>query len=71
MRRRLILVLLALGTVSGFAFGVRSLRHHQEHGWHHGWGSHQSRMDRVAEACVRAAERVRQPGGLPESAPAP
>jgi hypothetical protein len=71
VRRKLALVLLGLGSVFGFALGVHSLRHPHEHGWRHRWGWHESHMDRVADACVRAAERVRQPGGSPQSAPAP
>ena len=71
MRRKLVLVLLALGTVAGFALGVHSLRHPHEHGWRHRWGWHESRMDAVADACVRAAERVQKAGGSPQSTPAP
>ncbi len=71
VRRKLVLVLLGLGTVCGFALGIHSLRYHHEGGWRHRWGAHESHMDRVAEACVRAAERVQQPGGSPPSAPAP
>ncbi|MEY2932008.1 MAG: hypothetical protein RL033_2757 [Pseudomonadota bacterium] len=67
MARRAILVLLALGAVFSFAMGVRSWRWHDEHGWGPYWAGDQRRIDAVAEACVRAAERVRAepPGAAP------
>jgi hypothetical protein len=76
MRRRLLLVLLALGSFFGFAAGFSSWRWHQEHGWgRHGWGGPlgaQGRLDAMAEACVRAAERVpSNPGTAPLLAPNP
>ena len=76
MRRRWLLVLLALGSFLGFAAGLRSWRWHQEHGWvGHGWGGPLGsgrRLDELAEACVRAAERVQgAPGALPQVAPSP
>ena len=78
MGRRFALVLLALGSAFGFAAGFASLRWHQqrdwgEHGWaEHGWAGpwgHQGRWDAVAEACVRAAERVQSTPGAPPIAP--
>ena len=33
MRRKLLLVMLGLGSVAGFAAGVQSLRAHDEAGW--------------------------------------
>lgn len=76
MRRRMLLVLLALGSFFGFAAGFSSWRWHQEQGWGgHGWGgplSSRGRLDELAEACVRAAERVQSaPGALPQVAPSP
>jgi hypothetical protein len=76
MRRRWLLVLLALGSFFGFAAGFSSLRWHQEHGWgRHGWGGplgSEGRLDELAEACVRAAGRVQgAPGALPRVAPSP
>jgi hypothetical protein len=72
MGRRFLLVLLALGSVAGFAAGFQSWRWHREFGWGpHGAGHHgrmEAHMDEVAEACVRAAERVRS---APNAAPAP
>lgn len=58
MRRTLVLVFLALGTVFGFTAGVQSWRYHREHGWGSHFGMHESRVDRLAEACLRAAERA-------------
>jgi hypothetical protein len=58
MRRGLLLVVLALGSIAGFAAGFRSWRQHQEFGWGPRWALHEGRLDAVAEACVRAAERV-------------
>jgi hypothetical protein len=76
MGRRFMLVLLALGSAFGFAAGFSSWRWHQEHGWgQHGWGGpwgHQARLDAMAEACVRAAERVPgAPAVAPGVAPSP
>ena len=74
MARRFLLVLLALGSVAGFAAGFRDWQFHREHGWgapwamHDGW-RHEGRWDAVAEACVRAAERVHGSTGVP-AAPA-
>jgi hypothetical protein len=63
MRRRFLLVLLALGSVAGFASAFQSWRWHREFGWgphaawHHGYGERDAeRLDRLAEACVRAAQ---------------
>ena len=68
MARRWMLVLLALGAVFGFALGFRSLSWHREHGWGPYWGR-EGRLDAVAEACVRAAERVR--GSAPPAGASP
>jgi len=68
MRRGWLLVLLALGSVAGFAAGFRSWRYHQEFGWGPGWAQHEGHLDAVAEACVRAAERVHGAGA---ATPAP
>lgn len=50
MKRKLVIALLALGTVGGFASGFRSMRCH-----------HQARREafenHVADVCVRAAQR--------------
>jgi hypothetical protein len=53
--RKLVIVLLGLGTVAGFAaaFG----RHH----WRHHHGHHRAAFEqRVADVCVRASERTLQ-----------
>jgi hypothetical protein len=62
MRRTLVLVALGLGAVLSFFAGARSIAHHQQHGWGPRWGSHEARLDQMAEACVRAAERRGQAG---------
>ena len=68
MRRGLLLVVLALGSIAGFAAGIGSWRYHREFGWGPHWASHEGRMDAVAEACIRAAERVR---GAPSGGASP
>ena len=68
MARRAILVLLALGAALGFATGFRSWRWHHEHGGGAYWAGDQRRIDAVAEACVRAAERVRATPATPSGA---
>ena len=57
MRRTLLIVLLSLGTVGGFAAGFARLHYYRHHGY--GWhGPGRERFeDRVADVCVRAAER--------------
>ena len=71
MRRGLLLVLLALGSIAGFAAGVGSWRYHREFGWGPHWASHEGRMDAVAEACIRAAERVRGAANAGAGTPTP
>lgn len=68
MTRPFLLVLLAIGTLAGFAAGFRSVRH-GEFGWdqHRGY-MHPRSMDAWADACVRAAERV-SPAPSPAAAP--
>ncbi len=61
MGRRVTLVLLALGALFSFAIGVRSWRWHQEHGWGPYRAGDEHRLEAMADACVRAAERVRNP----------
>ena len=51
MRRRILIVLLAIGTVAGFASGFAHL--HQYRGEH--WRKVE---DHMADVCVRAAERA-------------
>ncbi|MBM4361194.1 MAG: hypothetical protein FJ104_00825 [Deltaproteobacteria bacterium] len=51
MRRNILILCLALGAVGGFTAGIASLRRAQGH---HG----EAFRDRIAETCVRAAERV-------------
>ena len=59
MRRRFWIVLLSIGTVGGFAAGFARLHHYRHHGdgcsWH--GEHHQQFEDRVADVCLRAAER--------------
>jgi hypothetical protein len=70
MRRGLLLVLLALGSSAGFAAGFASWRYHREFGWGPHGAFQEGRLDAVAEACVRAAERVRAVAN-PAAAPTP
>jgi hypothetical protein len=70
MRRKLLLVVLGLGSVLGFAAGAASWRHHGQWGaWRS--GPYGGRFDGVAEACVRAAERVRQVDAPPAATTPP
>jgi len=68
MRRPVLLVLLALGSVAGFGSAFFGWRYQHEYGW--GGPAYGRRMDAVAEACVRAAERVKAAPASP-AAPAP
>lgn len=69
MGRPVLLVLLALGSVAGFGSAFFGWRHHHEYGWGAPW--YERRMDAVAEACVRAAERVNaaKPSPAPPAPP--
>lgn len=61
MKRKLVIALLALGTVGGFASGFRSMRcHHQ--------ARRQAFEDHIADVCVRAAQREE---GRPERGEGP
>ena len=51
MMRKLVMVLLALGTIVGFGSGMARWHHERRHG-------RDRFMDRVAEECVQAARRV-------------
>ncbi len=51
MKRKIVMGLLALGTIGGFASGFAGMRCRAEH-------RRQAFEDRVAETCVRAAKRV-------------
>ncbi len=58
MKRKLLIVLLGVGTILGFSTGFASMSHH----WHHraeqrraAWEAH------VAEVCVGAARRAERP----------
>jgi hypothetical protein len=68
MGRPVLLVLLALGSVAGFGSAFVGWRYHHEHAGGGPW--YERRMDAVAEACVRAAERVKEAPPSP-AAPAP
>lgn len=69
MGRILLLVMLGLGSVFGFAAGARHWRMHEEMGWGPPWAARESRhLDALADACVRAAERART---APSAAPPP
>ena len=51
IKRRIVMGLLVLGTVGGFAVGVKSLSCHAKHRREH-W------KNEVAETCVRAAKNL-------------
>jgi hypothetical protein len=66
MARRILIVLLGLGAIAGFAGGFMQLHHMRHHGYGYGpgweggpgWGRHSEFEDHVADVCARAAERV-------------
>jgi len=51
IKRRIVMGLLALGTIGGFAAGFASMSCHAR-------GGREEWKDRVAEVCVRAAKNV-------------
>ena len=57
MRRKILIALLAFGTVGGFAAGCASLAHRRHHGYGH-WGHHGGYEQRVSDLCTEAALRV-------------
>lgn len=66
MRRPILIALLAAGALTGFAAGF----HHLRGGSFHGHAGHVE--DRIAEACLRAAERAKGAGAAERAdAPAP
>lgn len=62
MRRKIWIVLLALGAVGGFTAGFARLHHYRHHGWHEhghwGHGRHAALERHVAEVCTEAAGKV-------------
>jgi hypothetical protein len=68
MGRPVLLVLLALGSLAGFGAAFAGWRHHED-GWGAAW--RERRLDAVADACVRAAERVNAARSSPAAPPAP
>jgi hypothetical protein len=74
MTRVLLLTVLGLGAVFGFTSGIRHLQH-GENGWGPPWmeGSrmYSSRMDAMADACVRAARGVTAPAVSPANGGTP
>jgi hypothetical protein len=72
MGRVLVLSVLGLGAIFGFTSGVRHLSHH-EYGWEAPWDRaermHSSRMDAMAEACLRAARGASAPATATPPAP--
>ncbi len=74
--RRFLIVLLGIGAVAGFASGFARLWHchHDGYGYgrggHYGWYDERAEFeDRVADVCLRAAER--QGRGRPGEAARP
>jgi hypothetical protein len=51
IKRKIVMGLLVLGTIGGFAHGFSSMRCH-------GKSRREAFQDKVAETCVRAAKRV-------------
>lgn len=68
MARKVLIVLLSLGAIAGFAGGFAQMHHFRHHGPGHGpWGSghgfgHADYEDRIADVCARAAERALRDG---------
>jgi hypothetical protein len=52
MRRKLLLVLLGLGSVAGLASGLQSLRAHHDGGWGCRFREHAERLDAPAAPSV-------------------
>jgi hypothetical protein len=60
MSRKFWIIVLAIGTVAGFAAGFARLHHYRHHGYGH-WGHHDRHAafeQRVAEVCTQAAAKV-------------
>jgi hypothetical protein len=55
MRRKIVITLLALGAVGGFAAGFARLSCYRHGGWH---GRHAAFERRVADVCAEAALRA-------------
>lgn len=58
MRHKLLIVLLGLGTIGGYAAGFAGC-HMRAHHDYQGFGNHRGFHERVADTCVEAALRVR------------
>ncbi|HMJ12037.1 MAG TPA: hypothetical protein VK524_11520 [Polyangiaceae bacterium] len=57
MKRRILIALLALGTVAGFAAGISHLRCPGRHGWERRAHFEQHVADLCTEAALRAQKR--------------
>jgi len=68
MRRRILIAVLALGTVLGFGAGFASLRWRGACGHHGRYGSSAFEA-RVSELCADAALRARGGSAAPEAPP--
>lgn len=68
MARKFLIVLLSIGAIGGFAAGFRRL-HHGHHGAGPGAWAHHPYEERVADLCVRAAERTLREHGTPGKSP--
>lgn len=58
MARRLVIVLLGVGAVLGFGFGIARLSYGYHFG-HYGYGSQRAEFEaHIAEVCTKAASKV-------------
>ena len=64
MKRAILVTLLGLGTLVGFASGFHHVRHHT-YGFAGPLHGRQERLDAFAEACVRAARHTGAPSPAP------
>jgi hypothetical protein len=62
MRRKGLMLVLAIGAVAGFASGLYGCHYH-------GVERRQAFEDHIADVCTRAAERSRNRASHPENAP--
>ena len=71
MQRKLLMILLGLGAIAGFAAGFARLCHGGGPWGHHGWRSerHAALERRVADTCTESALRVYKGSSAPGDKP--